>query len=114
MLCGSPAEPLAGRVRVVLSGPGMLAAQVKEDRKVSRLVAGPESKVGVVEFVTAMCINTPLTRALWHDEKPRAFTTRIVQGTETPLVRVARCRKLRVCEHVFNFGECAHVEVHTQ
>ena len=67
----------------MLSGPGKLVAQVKEDRNVSSFI----------EFVTAMCVNTPFTRALWHDEKPRAFTTRIVQGTETPLVRVARCRK---------------------
>ena len=86
-------------------------AQVKEDGKVGRGVAGPKCEVCVLEFVTAMGINTPFTRALGHNEKPCALATRVVQGTETPQLRVARCRELSVCERITNSGECALVEV---
>ena len=75
--------------------------RVEEDGKVGR----------GVEFATVMGIITSFIRALGHNEKPCAFARRVVQGTETPQWRVARCRKLRVCEHITNSGECAHVEV---
>ena len=89
-------------------------AQVKEDgRKVGRGLAGCKSKIRVVEFATPMGINSPLVQALGHNEKPCAFTTRIVQGTETPKKRVARCRELWVCKHVTDSGESTHVEVAT-
>ena len=51
------------------------------------------------------------SRALGHDEEPRAFTTCVVQAAEAPQERVARRRKLRVCEDVTDSGEGAHVEV---
>ena len=57
-------------------------AEAKENKKVSLLVTGPEAKIGVVEFVAAMCFDTPFIPTLWHDEDLRAFTTRVVQGTD--------------------------------
>ena len=59
-------------------------AQVQEDREVSSGVTGPKSKICVVEFVTAVGINTPFIRTLGHDEKAYTFATRVVQRTETP------------------------------
>ena len=45
-------------------------AQVEEDGKVGGGVARPKCEVCVVEFVTAMCVNTRFIRALGHNEKP--------------------------------------------
>ena len=59
-------------------------AQVKVNRKVSCLVTGPEAKLGVVQLVAAMSVDSPFIRALRHDEEPRAFTTCVVQAAEAP------------------------------
>ena len=90
-------------------------AQVKVNGKVSSLVTRPEAELDVVELVAAMSIDSPLMRALGHDEEPRAFTTCVVQAAEAPEERVARSRKLQVCQHVDDGreGEGAHVEVAT-
>ena len=61
-------------------------AQVKEDGKVGRRVAGPKCKICVVEFVTTVRVNMPLIRALGHDEKPCAFATQVVQAAEARTV----------------------------
>ena len=48
-------------------------AQTEENGKVGRRAGGAQVPVCVVEFLTAMCINTPFIRALGHDEKPSAL-----------------------------------------
>ena len=66
-------------------------------------------------IVAAMSVDSPLIRALGHDEEHRAFTTCVVQAAEEdPQGRVARRRKLQVCEHVTVSGEGAHVDVASQ
>ena len=86
-------------------------AQVNVNRKVSSLVTRPEAKLGVAGLEAAMSIDSSILRALGHDDKPHKFTTCVVQAAEALEERVARSRKLQVCQHVDDGGEGAHVEV---
>ena len=86
--CFTFRAPLLGlfTARHAVTAKDVGGAQVKEHGKVGRGVAGAMCKIRVVEFVTAMGVNTPFTRALGHNAKHCALATRQTDTeTETAL-----------------------------
>ena len=85
--------------------------EVKENREVRSLVTRCETKIGVVEFVAAMCINPPFVRTLGHDEKAWTTPCKSRRGNQCPKEGITKSYELRVGEEVAHRGEGAHVEV---
>ena len=77
--------------------PSLLRLFIAHDavgaRKVSSLVTGSKSKLGVIVLVAAVSVDSPFVRALEHNKEPRTFPVCVVESAETPQERIARRRK---------------------